>query len=79
MRKNNKTCPKKSAHLQCVNNHYAKLEYKVVNTVGATDYTNQTPLGISDGKMSKINTHQKMSNNMKHAQNKRCTSSICKV
>ena len=27
------------AHLQCVNNHYAKFEYKVMNTVGVTDYT----------------------------------------
>ena len=28
------------AHLQCVNNHYAKLEYKGMNTVGVIDYTN---------------------------------------
>ena len=28
------------AHLQCVNNHYAKFEYKGINTVGVTDYTN---------------------------------------
>ena len=28
------------AHLQSVNNHYAKLEYKAMNTVGVTDYTN---------------------------------------
>ena len=28
------------AHHQCVNNHYAKFEYKVMNTVGVTDYTN---------------------------------------
>ena len=27
-------------HLQCVNNHYAKFEYKGMNTVGVTDYTN---------------------------------------
>ena len=25
------------AHHQCVNNHYAKFQYKVVNTVGVTD------------------------------------------
>ena len=31
------------AHLQCVNNHFAKFEYKGINTVGVTDYTNQTP------------------------------------
>ena len=28
------------AHLKYVNNHYAKFEYKVMNTVGVTDYTN---------------------------------------
>ena len=28
------------AHFQCVNNHYAKFECKVMNTVGVTDYTN---------------------------------------
>ena len=28
------------AHLQCVNNLYAKFEYKDMNTVGVTDYTN---------------------------------------
>ena len=28
------------AHLQCVNNHYAKFEYKVMSTPGLTDYTN---------------------------------------
>ena len=31
------------AHLQCVNNHYAKFEYKGMPTVGVIDYTNQTP------------------------------------
>ena len=31
------------AHIQCVNNHYAKFEYKGMITVGVTDYTNQTP------------------------------------
>ena len=30
-------------HFQCVNNHYAKFEYKGMKTVGVTDYTNQTP------------------------------------
>ena len=28
------------AHLQCMNNHYAKFEYKGMKTVGVTDYTN---------------------------------------
>ena len=31
------------AHLQCVNNQYAKFEYKGMKTLGVTDYTNQTP------------------------------------
>ena len=31
------------AHLQCVNNHYAKFEYKDMNTVGVKDYTNWAP------------------------------------
>ena len=30
-------------YLNCVNNHYAKFEYKGMKTVGVTDYTNQTP------------------------------------
>ena len=30
-------------HLQCVNNHYAKFQYKRMKTVGVTDHTNQTP------------------------------------
>ena len=28
------------AHLQCVNNNYAKFEYNGMNTFGVTDYTN---------------------------------------
>ena len=28
------------AHHKCVNSHYAKFEYKVMSTVGVTDYTN---------------------------------------
>ena len=31
------------AHLQCVNNHYAKFDYEGVKTIGVTDYTNQIP------------------------------------
>ena len=30
----------KGAHLQCVKNHYAQFEHKVINTVGVTNYTN---------------------------------------
>ena len=33
----------KGAHVQCMNNRYAKFEYKGIKTVGVTDYTNQTP------------------------------------
>ena len=33
----------RGAHLQCVNNHYAKYENKRMKTFGVTDYTNQTP------------------------------------
>ena len=29
------------AHVQCMNNHYAKFEYKGMKTFGVTDYTNQ--------------------------------------
>ena len=32
----------KDAHLQYVNNHYAKFDYKGIKTVGFTDYTNDT-------------------------------------
>ena len=31
------------ALLQCVNNHYAKFEYKVMNTVAVTNYINKAP------------------------------------
>ena len=31
------------AHLQCMNIHYAKLEYKRMKTIWVTDCTNMTP------------------------------------
>ena len=37
------TCKIEGAHLQCVNNHYAKFEYKGINTLGVTEYTNLAP------------------------------------
>ena len=44
------------AHLQCVNNRYAKFENKEMKTIGVTDYTNQTPSKhFLKGKMSKFN------------------------
>ena len=66
------------AHLQCVNNHYAKIENKEIKTVGVTDYTNQTSykhfctekcLSSTPLKTKKIF--------MKCALNRRCTFSIC--
>ena len=35
-----KHAQKSGAHLQCVNNHCAKFEYKGMNTAGVRDYTN---------------------------------------
>ena len=61
-----------------MNNHYAKFEYKRMKTVGATDYTNQTPLGIWDGKKCPSSTPVKNEKILiKCAQNGRCTSSKC--
>ena len=40
MRKKIVCAQKKGAHYQCVNSHYAKFEYKGMNAVGITDYTN---------------------------------------
>ena len=34
---------KKGVHLQCVNNYYAKFEYKGMKTFGVGEYTKQTP------------------------------------
>ena len=68
------------AHLQCMNNHYVKFEYKGMKTAGVTDYTNQTPLRISDGKtsnMSNFNTRKQWENIYQMCTKKRCTSSMC--
>ena len=60
-----------------MNNHYAKIEYKGMKTVGVTDYTNQTPLHISDGKKCLSSTPVKnVKIFIKCAQNRRCTSSM---
>ena len=59
------------AHLQCVNNHKAKLEYKVMNTVGVTDYTNQTPLKHHGWKKCLSSTPVKKSEKKK--KNEMCT------
>ena len=62
------------AHLQCVNNHYAKYEYKGMNTVGVTDYTNLTPFRTE--KMSKFNIRKNVKIFIKCAYIWRCTSSM---
>ena len=65
------------AHLQCMNNHKAKFDYKEMKTVGFTDYTNQAPPCISDGKKNvKFNTRKNKKIFIKCAQNRRCTSSM---
>ena len=46
-----------------MNNHYAKIEYKGMKTVGVTDYTNQTrPTHFGWKKMFKFNTRKKCEN-----------------
>ena len=48
------------AHIQYVINHYAKLEYKEMKSVGVTDYTNQTPpMHFGWKKNSKSNNRKK--------------------
>ena len=67
------------AHLQYVNNHYAKFEYKRLKTVGVTDYTNQTT-PTHFGWKKKCLSPTPVKNRkifIKCAQNRRCTSSMC--
>ena len=50
-KKNDEMYTKEEVHIfNLMNNHYAKFEYKGMKTVGVTDYTNLTPLCISEGK-----------------------------
>ena len=66
------------ARLQCVNNHYAKFEYKATNAVGVTDYTNLGfPIHFGWKNMSKLTSLKNEKKIMKCSHNKRCTSSIC--
>ena len=54
------------SHFQCVNKHYAKFEYKVMNTVGVTDYTNYaSPKHYGWKKKSEFNTRQKNKKKLK--------------
>ena len=65
------------AHLLCVNNHYAKFEYKGMKTVGVTDYTNLTPSMHFGWKKCLSSTPVKIEKIfIKCAQNRRCTSSM---
>ena len=38
-----KIAQKGEAHIQCMNNHFAKFEYLGMKTLGDTDNTNQKP------------------------------------
>ena len=66
--------------IQCLNNHYAKLEYDGMNTVGVTDYQTRHTLSISDGKNVISSTPVKNEKIfIKGAQNSRCTSSMLTI
>ena len=71
------------AHLQCVNNHSAKFEYKGMKTVRVTDYTNKASLSISD-RIECVSSTPFKNMSIKCVQNERCISpmweqSLCKV
>ena len=54
---------KEGAYLQCMNNHYAKFEYKWMNTVGVKfTQTRHPPKHLEWKKMSQFNTCQKQEN-----------------
>ena len=68
----------RGAHLQCVNNHYSKFEYKVMNTVGVTDYTNlASPKHFRWKKYLSSTPVKNEKKIMKRVQYKRCTFSMC--
>ena len=60
----------------CVDKHYAKFKYKGMETVGTyslhTDYTMKAPK-----RWCRRNNVQVKQYNIKYAQNRRCTSSMC--
>ena len=63
------------AHLQCMNNDFAKFEYTGMNTIWVTDYTNLTPsTHFGWKKMSKFNTRKNEKIFIKCARKRRCTS-----
>ena len=77
------------AHLQCVNNHYAKFEYNVTNTVEVIGYKQFTkckqPKVDLDVIMSKLNTpkhlmeYYQMCTGNKWCIPQMCEQSLCKV
>ena len=80
--KNNKilsnVCKIGGAHLQLVNNHYAKFECKEMKTKGVTDDTNQTAPKHFDWKKGVSSTPLKNEKVLiKCAQKRRCTYSMC--
>ena len=56
------------AHLQYVNNHLAKFEYKGIKTFGVTDYTNLVPLKCCGRPNVEVQHPSKMTKNYE-----RCT------
>ena len=68
------------AQFQCMNNHYAKFEYRGRKTVGVPDYTNQTPPHPFAFRIETLLSSKPVINVkifIKCAQNKSCTSSMC--
>ena len=66
------------AHLQYVNNQYAKLVFKGMKTVGVTDYTNQrSPTHFGWEKILSPRTVKNEKIFIKCAQNERCKFSVC--
>ena len=64
------------AHVQCVNNHNGKFEYKGMKTAWVTDYTIQALISFWMEKMSKFNSPKNKKIFNKCAHNGRCTSSM---
>ena len=51
----------RGAHLQCVNNHFAKFEYKGMKTIGSYRlHKPDTPYAFGMEKISKVNTPKKL-------------------
>ena len=64
--------------MQCMNNHYAKFEYKGMKTVESYRlHKPDTPYKFWMEKMSKFNTHKYEELFIECAQNRWCTSSMC--